>query len=194
MTDRASLKKNLRRVLLKQRSELAREKVEQYSEDIVNRILSDSRIDLTGTVALYSSINNEVLIEMLLSQVGRAVFPRVEPQGRLSFCPIDRLGQLIPGSFNILEPPTDIETIDYREIDLVFVPGCGYTTDGRRLGYGGGYYDRLFSSRPQISRIAPAFEMQIVDEIPTEEHDALIDTIVTEQRVVATVDYRKEKP
>jgi 5-formyltetrahydrofolate cyclo-ligase len=194
MTDRASLKSDLRRVLLKKRNALLKEKVEQNSGDIVTRILSDPRIDLAGTVALYSSINNEVLIESLIDKVGRAVFPRVEQEGRLSFCRIDGLNQLKPGNFNILEPPAETEIIDYADIDLVFVPGCGYTLDGCRLGYGGGYYDRLFSIKPQISRIAPAFETQIVDEIPTEKHDVRVDMLVTEQRVVATVDYRKERP
>jgi 5-formyltetrahydrofolate cyclo-ligase len=63
----------------------------------------------------------------------------------------------------------------------------GYDEKGNRLGYGGGYYDRLFESmRPDAVRIGLAFEVQIVPHIPSDDHDVRIPIIVTEERVIRT--------
>ena len=65
------------------------------------------------------------------------------------------------------------------------MPGVGFDSAGRRLGYGGGYYDRLIETlRPGTSLIALAFDAQVVDEIPAEEHDKKVDKIITETRVI----------
>ena len=91
------------------------------------------------------------------------------------------------GYRGIPEPLTDLTTVDRAAIDWVLVPGVAFDTAGRRLGYGGGYYDRLLSQlRPQASRVAGAFELQIVPLVPAAPHDLTVDCVVTESRVIAT--------
>ncbi len=94
---------------------------------------------------------------------------------------------LSPGYCGIPEPktsPIHNKTIDPTVIDLVIVPGSVFDRQGGRLGYGGGYYDRFLAMRaPQATRIALAYELQIVDKIHLEPHDQTMDMIITENSV-----------
>ena len=68
----------------------------------------------------------------------------------------------------------------------MLVPGVAFDLAGRRLGYGGGYYDRLLPLlSPDAARVAGAFELQIVDRVPAAPHDVAVGTIVTESRTLA---------
>jgi 5-formyltetrahydrofolate cyclo-ligase len=67
----------------------------------------------------------------------------------------------------------------------VLVPGVAFDDRGHRLGYGGGFYDRLLPLvPPTVARVAGAFEMQVVERVPTAPHDVGVDTIVTERRTL----------
>jgi len=77
-------------------------------------------------------------------------------------------------------PPVEAETIEW-----VLVPGVAFDVDGRRLGYGGGYYDRLLPLLSSTTpRVAGAFEVQLVDCVPAAPHDVGVDCIATELRLV----------
>jgi len=65
----------------------------------------------------------------------------------------------------------------------VLVPGVAFDVEGRRIGYGGGYYDRLLALlSSNVRRVAGAFEVQVVDRVPAAEHDLAIEALVTESR------------
>lgn len=80
-----------------------------------------------------------------------------------------------------------IDTLDHDSRLLVVMPGLAFDLEGRRLGYGGGYYDRYLKKvmevlpREQIVLIAPALEAQIVGKVPTSDDDVKIDALVTKQ-------------
>ncbi|MDQ6625516.1 MAG: 5-formyltetrahydrofolate cyclo-ligase [Verrucomicrobiota bacterium] len=64
--------------------------------------------------------------------------------------------------------------------DLVLVPGLAFTKDGRRLGRGGGFYDRLLAGHLENAwKVGVCFELQLRDEIPQEQHDALVDIVIS---------------
>jgi 5-formyltetrahydrofolate cyclo-ligase len=70
-------------------------------------------------------------------------------------------------------------------IDWVLIPGVAFDMAGRRLGYGGGYYDRLLPTlRNDAARIAGAFEVQLVEYVPAAPHDVSVQEIVTEGRTL----------
>ena len=74
-------------------------------------------------------------------------------------------------------------------IDLIIVPGAAVDAAGRRLGLGAGYYDRFMAERaPQASRIALTFDCQLVDEVPVESHDQLVNMVITESRLLKVSD------
>jgi 5-formyltetrahydrofolate cyclo-ligase len=71
--------------------------------------------------------------------------------------------------------------VDPTHLDVVVVPGLAFTVDGRRLGQGGGHYDRFLPRlRPDCVTVGAAFAEQIVDELPTDPHDVRLDLVVTD--------------
>jgi 5-formyltetrahydrofolate cyclo-ligase len=85
----------------------------------------------------------------------------------------------------IPEPVPDCHPVPRDAIDFVLVPGVAFDAAGRRLGYGGGYYDRLLPLlRPAAARVAGAFELQLVDRVPVSPYDLTVDAIVTESRTL----------
>jgi 5-formyltetrahydrofolate cyclo-ligase len=97
----------------------------------------------------------------------------------------DATADVTPGYQGIPEPLPTRPRVDAATIDWVLVPGVAFSADGRRLGYGGGYYDRLMTQlRPAIPRVAGAFDVQIAERIPAASHDLSVDVIVTESRIL----------
>ena len=86
----------------------------------------------------------------------------------------------------ILEPSVSEERLTrLDDIDLVIIPGAAFDVSGSRLGYGAGFYDRLLAGiKNKIPVIAPAYEEQIVENIPSELHDIKVSKIVTDMRVI----------
>ena len=96
---------------------------------------------------------------------------------------------LAPDSMGILTPNSDQEISG--PFDIAITPGLGFTNKGERLGYGRGYYDRWFSKHKVKTKIALAFELQLIDVLPTEKTDQLVDMIVTEERIIDLRDEQK---
>jgi 5-formyltetrahydrofolate cyclo-ligase len=100
----------------------------------------------------------------------------------------DPAHDLVVGYQGIPEPRVDCPRVAYDAVDFVLVPGVAFDPWGRRLGYGGGYYDRLLPLiSPQASRIAGIFELQFVDHVPSAPHDIAVDVIVTESRTLTAL-------
>ncbi len=120
--------------------------------------------------------------------------PRVDPSTRmLRPFRIDDLEHDVESGYRgIPEPRVSCPEIALDRVDWVLVPGLAFDAAERRLGYGGGYYDRLLPFAPQAApRVAGAFDAQIVDAVPSARHDIAIDCIVTERRMLHAV-YRSE--
>jgi 5-formyltetrahydrofolate cyclo-ligase len=122
-----------------------------------------------------------------LEQGKTVAVPRVSLERRMLdihvVCDLRR--DIAPGYRGIPEPNAGCPPIELEAIDWVLVPGVAFDSRGHRVGYGGGYYDRLLPALPRSAAcIAGAFELQIVDEVPTAPHDFALDAIVTELRVI----------
>jgi 5-formyltetrahydrofolate cyclo-ligase len=138
-------------------------------------------------VLLYSPLPDELDLGALLTQALAAgkllALPRFdEAQGAYSACRVaDLAGDLRTGRFGVLEPGPDCPAIQLNRLDFVAVPGVGFTFDGRRLGRGKGFYDRLLASVGGI-KCGFAFDQQIVSDLPVEPHDIHLDYILTPTR------------
>jgi 5-formyltetrahydrofolate cyclo-ligase len=85
---------------------------------------------------------------------------------------------LCMGPMNIAESAEN-ETVNPKEIELWIIPGLAFTENGKRLGYGGGWYDRLLSQASHAStKVGVAYDFQIVQDLPTEPHDITLDKII----------------
>lgn len=185
--DARNYKKELRRIFLKTRSELAAEDIIEKSAKIMSRLFSLSEFRGAKTIMFYVDAGNEVKtrdgITKALSEGKRVVVPKVKKGYGLLAIEIKSLDELSPGTFGILEPAGE-KGISPEEIDLVVVPGVAFDKRGNRMGYGAGYYDSFLPKlRPEVKKVAVAFEMQVTDSLPAEEHDVKMDLIITENTI-----------
>ncbi|MEO0482932.1 MAG: 5-formyltetrahydrofolate cyclo-ligase [Planctomycetota bacterium] len=84
----------------------------------------------------------------------------------------------------ILQATTDLGRVDPSEIDAVLTPGVAFDASGGRLGRGGGFYDRFLPRCRRALRVGVAFDHQIVPETPMMDHDAPVDLVVTDRRLI----------
>lgn len=186
-----SSKSEIRKTILARRR--VREHRTEASLQIADRLRSLREWRNAREVLMYVDIHSEVITQPLLEEAiairGSAVVPYCQ-DGSLVLARIEHPDELAPGMFGVLEPVPGVRESPARrvadsEIDLVLVPGVAFDSDGGRLGYGKGYYDRLLGRMPdETIRIALAFECQLVEQIPREDHDMLMHVIVTESRVL----------
>jgi 5-formyltetrahydrofolate cyclo-ligase len=136
------------------------------------------------TLPFGSETDTRPLTEHALAAGKQVLLPRVDRETRMLELHqvLNLLQDIAPGRWNIPEPrPEHCARKDPREVDWVLVPGVAFDEAGGRLGYGGGFYDRLLPLlRPNVPRVAAAFALQMVERVPRGKHDLAIDLIITE--------------
>jgi 5-formyltetrahydrofolate cyclo-ligase len=138
-------------------------------------------------IALFSPLPSEPDVELLWTAApGRFCYPRVV-RGAMEFVDVEKLDDLAASSWHpqIREHSiTEAAAVQPAEIVAILVPGLAFTKDGRRLGRGGGYYDRYLAGLPAGTvKIGVCFAVQIVEALPTEPHDQRVNLVVTENDV-----------
>jgi 5-formyltetrahydrofolate cyclo-ligase len=182
-------KRKLRQEILARREAIpAAERLEK-SQKITQRLLTWPAYQHTRIVLLYAGVRSEVATEELVKKslaAGKQVLmPRCLPETRqLLLVPISAWEELKPSFYGLLEPPPPAE-FNPVQPDLIVVPGVAFDLCGYRLGYGGGYYDRLLWCLNRTTTVGLAFEAQIVPQVPRETHDVPLDFVVTESRFIA---------
>ncbi|WP_297460997.1 5-formyltetrahydrofolate cyclo-ligase [Ferrovum sp.] len=170
-------KKSLRHWALQQRAQIPPAQRERRSFDL-HRLLHDHpRFQAARVLLLYGSMGSEPntwpLLRATLKQGRSLVLPRIE-QDTLTLYRVRDLDTELgpPGLWGLREPlPPLCDPVRPETLDFILVPGLLFDVQGGRLGYGGGYYDRLLSRAPRAWRLALAFREQCVDEVPREPHD-----------------------
>jgi 5-formyltetrahydrofolate cyclo-ligase len=161
----------------------------EYDMKIEQRLFELERFKEAGKVLFYASfrseVNTELMIADALEQGKTVILPKVhKEENRLTKHVINGLEELSPGYMDIPEPEKG-EECKVEDIHMLVIPGVAFDRSGARIGYGGGYYDRLLPRIKGRRTIAAlAFEAQIFDQLPTEPHDVKVDYIVTEKRVI----------
>jgi 5-formyltetrahydrofolate cyclo-ligase len=180
-------KRALRRAVLAERDALSEGDRSTRSEAIADRFLGLPETAGAQTVMAFWSFGSEVdtapLIARLRSEDKIVALPRIEggdvvPVVAAPGAPMSET------SFGAMEP-AEGRALEVAELDLVVVPGVAFDRSCGRVGYGGGYYDRLLRKRRQgVAAIAFAFALQIVDRVPSGAIDSRIDGVVTELEVI----------
>lgn len=158
---------------------------------IARAIASVPELAGAGVVLAYCANAEEIdpapAVEELRARGARIAYPRVTGPGTLDLHEVGDVCELAPGAFSLDEPAAHHPAVDPRDVDAVLVPGVVFDLRGHRVGYGGGFYDRLLADlAPECVRIGLAFDSQVVGRLPEEEHDIAVDVLVTPTRLVRT--------
>lgn len=189
MNPPAELKRSIRREALERRKAIPL-RVRQLKDSLIKeRLLALPAFRGAERVALYASFRTEVdtlgIIMEALAAGKEVLLPRVDlVEGRLALHRIEGLEDMAPGFRGIPEPAAG-EQVPVQEANLLVVPGVAFDPEGRRVGYGGGFYDRLL---PRVKGLRPivalAYEEQVFPSLPREEHDISVDVVITDARVI----------
>ena len=188
-----NLKTALRNLMRAKRKAIPTEERQKASNTICEKLLlyAETKAQISpnnGSVAVYLASSDEIdLTNFIIKSLKRNITiasPRWNGKA-YELAKIKSLNKedLNKGPMNILEP-FGTETIEPKNITMWIIPGLAFSLTGGRLGYGGGWYDRLLADASNASlKIGVAHSFQIVDDIPVEEHDIRLNKIVTDSQL-----------
>jgi len=146
-----------------------------------------------ASVLFFAPLRDEIDLWPLLEETAAGgkitALPRFDPAGQ-SYAARriqDLQDEIVTGQFGIREPVPSCVEIPLNRIDLILVPGAAFDLRGNRLGRGRGFYDRLLAKTRGV-KCGIAFDEQIADKAPAEEHDLQMDFILTPTRCVETAE------
>ncbi len=178
-------KNTLRKKVRNQLSKLTKEQYEQKSKKIADTLFELAEWKQAKwigiTISIFPEVNTYPIIEKAW-ELGKGVAAvKCVPKTKgLEFYQIRDFSQIGKGFYGLYEPIVEQTVkIDTKDIDLLIVPGVAFTTEGKRLGVGGGYYDRLLPTFSGTT-VALAFCEQLLDDLPMESHDQYIQKIIGE--------------
>jgi 5-formyltetrahydrofolate cyclo-ligase len=177
----------------------AQEDKDRISQLAIEKLVQLPEYAAAETVLWYLDCRSELrtrqALPAALASGKRIIVPycTVDERGanKLGLWWLQSMDELVIGKWKILEPPRERwgepgKELAPEEIDLVIVPGVGFSREGARMGNGQGYYDRLLARvRPDCPLIGLCYECQLFDELVVGRHDVFMDKIVTEQAVYA---------
>ncbi|MEQ1526548.1 MAG: 5-formyltetrahydrofolate cyclo-ligase [Gallionella sp.] len=188
-----STKQQIRQGIIALREQLSPEVRVAHSAAITERLLQLPSYQHANVVLGYMNFGAEfdssAWAKQVLADGKRLALPKVNRQtNQLDLYWVEDLAsQLAAGVWGIPEPVAErcerLNTLN--EVEFALLPGVAFTRSGARLGYGGGFYDKLLAQiehRPTL--VAAAFGLQVVEDMPQEATDVKIEWVVIEQEVV----------
>ena len=186
-------KQALRQSIIAAREKLPASERLHLSHAIIGSVCDLAAYRQAQTVLGYLNFGAELAAELWVQQAladgKRVLLPRVNRASRhLDLYKVQDLQQdVAPGSWGIREPVVErcIKEDALGTVDFILLPGVAFTREGARLGYGGGYYDKLLAQMPhRPTLVAGAFALQVVQEIPQEKTDRNVGWLVTEDETI----------
>jgi 5-formyltetrahydrofolate cyclo-ligase len=178
-------KAELRARVLARRSALAADRRATAARLIRDAVLDAPQVQMAGTVAAYYSIGTEPdtrgLVFALWKRGSYVLLPVLRPDGDLDWASYEGPDSLVPGPRGLREPGEPPRGVDaVARADAVLVPALAVDQAGRRLGRGGGSYDRALARvGPLVPLIALLYDDELVEHVPAEGHDVPVRAAVT---------------
>jgi 5-formyltetrahydrofolate cyclo-ligase len=184
---RQRAKQALRKQMRMVRDALPESACEARSAAIHQHLVDLAELEQAGTVLAFASIRSEVrtrpIIEESWSIGKRVALPRVDGD-ELCLHLIDSQTALSEGAFSVPEPAADAVVIEPGEIDFALIPALAFDPRGYRIGYGGGYYDRLIPRLSKACTCAVGYDFQLISEVPEQPFDVSVNLVITDSRVI----------
>ncbi len=177
-------KKIIRKEMLLRRNQLNENQILAGGTIALTQILKEEAWNENEIVYLYSSFGSEVSTKGLLTacfeQKKKVAFPKVLSKTEMEFYEVTDQNDFIPSGYQgILEPKSGCNIA--REPGLMIVPGVAFDEENHRIGYGGGYYDRYFSTHGShhYYKMGLAYSFQVLPLIETETFDEILDKVIS---------------
>lgn len=185
-------KEDIRNEMLKTRNNITKDNVFINSKKILEQLLTVDEFVKSNCVSIYLSFGNEVdtfLIVEWLKQNNKSVVVPYTEKNEINLTPVyieDIDEDTTLSSFGYPEPIIErVRKAKLDEVDFVIVPGVAFDDSKNRIGYGKGYYDQYLSGfNSEVKFAGLAHDFQLLDSIPTEQHDIRMNMIITEKRVI----------
>ena len=177
-------KNELRKYIREQKRHFTQLQLGEMSFSIMSSVLTHPRVREADTILMYHSLPDEVDTHSALDQLlamGKKVFlPKVVSDTEMTIHEYTGADSLQPSEpYGILEPTTPELSIINCQLSIAVVPGMAFDRQGHRLGRGKGYYDRFLSQIPNIYKIGVCFPFQMLESIPSESTDVVMDEVIT---------------
>jgi 5-formyltetrahydrofolate cyclo-ligase len=183
------MKHKIRKKILEARENHEESERSKKDSAIEDKMFSLHEFKKAKIILFYVSIRGEVRTDKMISESlekgKRILVPFADLKNkRLLISEINDLDELSPGAFGIPEPKNPRE-FPLEKIDLVIIPGIAFDKKGNRVGYGMGFYDRFLKGfKSHVPKIALAYDLQIVSEIPADGDDVRVDKVITEKEII----------
>lgn len=157
------------------------------SKKIHARLWELTELERASTVLAFASIGNEVrtraCMESAWARGKRVGLPRVEGDGLLLHL-VDPQTDLEAGAYSVPEPAADAPRLEPTDVDFALIPALAVDSRGYRIGYGGGYYDKLIPLLKRACTCAVAYDFQLISEVPELPFDVAVDLVLTDERTI----------
>lgn len=183
-------KKQIRNRIIALRNQIDPDDLLSKSYEIMEQCVSHFLFSQAKKILIFLNFDSEVNTKGIIEYaflLQKEVYCPVIIGDTMEFMRIYSLADVKPGYHNILEPPACEQNKwknTQQDDTLVIVPGVAFDFSGNRIGYGKGFYDRFFQNEQYLSKMALCFECQILDSLPVESTDCIVDFIITEQRII----------
>lgn len=174
--DKAALRQTIRA----RKRAMGSAEIEEKSSALCALLTQTEQYRKAKTIYGYLPYNQEVrtvpLLEQALRDGKRVAVPKVYGE-QMRFIYLTDLSQTEKGYAGIPEPVADGPVAEDRGA-LILMPGLAFDKNGRRIGYGGGFYDRFLAKEPTHPTVALCYDFQVVAELETEPFDVPVDLVL----------------
>ena len=186
-TDLQLEKNKIRKEILGKRNTLSTEEVEKKSDLIIENL--GKFIKNAENIMIFMDMKNEVRITKLMELYPKKSFfiPKItDSKNREIKINKYEENELVLHKFGYYESSSS-DFYNENILDIVIVPAVVFDLEKNRIGFGGGYYDtflkKIREENKKILFIGICYDFQIIEKVPAEEHDVVLDFVVSESRI-----------
>lgn len=175
-------KKQIRAIVREKKRQLSNADINLRTEKILKHLYEMKRFKDAQNIFTYVNYNQEVNTLILIEEcfrLGKNVFVPKVIGDEMDFFQIHSLDELESGAYGILEPIEGCKTASENK-GLMIMPGLAFDEKHRRIGYGGGFYDKYLEKLPEFYKIALCYDFQVFNKIVTDKFDIPVDLVISE--------------